>query len=316
METGKNILIGIDGSSGSREALNYIGLVFADNPDAHIDLLHILPPVPPLFTERGSDIRELQNIQRRAAKFEKECRERATSIMEDAKDILAQYHIGEENLGFLVRPRMTELAREFLLMEEGNMYDAIVLGRRGMSRIEQLFLGSLTNSVLQLAKKITICVVDGKIKSKKLLLPIDGSPNSRRALNNAAWLLTVSEFTEVAILYVLTPFFPKEIKEKSPESEKIEASLRNPLAKDAEELLANAKKTLEKEGVPADSIKTHLETKSTGIAGTILKFAKNQNYNSIMIGRRGISRTKQFLFGGVSNKIIQQVQDMAVWVVS
>lgn len=316
MEKEKHILIGIDGSPGSREALNYIGFIFAYNPDAHIDFLHILPPVPPLFTEPGKDIRELQRIQNSAAEFEKERRERAAAIMEEAKNILAHYHIKEENLRFLVRPRSTELAREFLSMEKGGIYDAIVLGRRGMSRIEELFLGSLTNTVLQLAKKVTVCVVDGKIESKKLLLPIDGSPNSKRALNNAAWLLSGSEFTEVTILYVLTSLFPKEITERSPDSKKIEAPFHERLIKDAEELLSAAKKTLIKGGVPADSVRTHLETKSLGVSRSILKFAKKENYNSIMIGRRGISLAKQFFFGSVSNKIIQQAQDMAVWVVS
>lgn len=312
----KHILMGIDGSPGSRDALNYIGLVFADNPDAYVDLLHILPPVPPIFTEPGKDLRESEYIQKSAAKFEKEYRERATSIMAEAKNILIQHNIEEKNLRFLVRPRVTALPREFLSMEEGGIYDAIILGRRGMSLIEELFLGSLTNNILQLAKKITVCVVDGKIKSKKLLLPIDGSPNSKRALNNAAWLLKGSEFTEVTILYVLTPLFPKEIKERGSGSEQIEAPLRNRLVRDAEELLANAKKALVKERIPEDSIKTRLETKSMGVAGSILKIARNQNYNSIMIGRRGISRTKQLFFGSVSNKIIQQAQNMAVWVVS
>ena len=180
MDQEKHILIGIDGSPGSREALNYIGLIFADNPQAHIDLLHILPPVPPLFTERSGDIRELQHIQNAAAKFEKECREQAAQIMQDAENILTRYHMKKENLCFLVRPRVTELAREFLSMERSAIYDAIVLGRRGMSRIEELFLGSLTNNILQLAKKVMICVVDGKIQSKRLLVPLDGSPNARR----------------------------------------------------------------------------------------------------------------------------------------
>jgi nucleotide-binding universal stress UspA family protein len=316
MKQEKHILIGIDGSPGSHEALNYIGLVFANNPSVHINLLHILPPVPPLFTERSSDLRELQHIQNAAAKFEKECRERAAAIMEDAENILTQYNINKEKLCFLVRPRATGLAREFLSMERSAIYDAIVLGRRGMSRIEELFLGSLTNNILQLAKKVTICVVDGKIQSKKLLVPIDNSPNARRALHNAAWLSAGSAFTEVTVLHVIPSFFPKEIKEKSVESEKVEAPFRERLVNDAKELLTNAKEILIGEGVPEDSIKTHLETKSPRVARSILKFAKNQNYHSIMIGRRGISRAEQFFFGSVSNKIIQQAQNMAVWVVS
>jgi nucleotide-binding universal stress UspA family protein len=316
MEQEKHILIGIDGSPGSREALNYTGLVFANNPNAHIDLLYILPPVPPLFTERSSDIRELQHIQNAAAKFEKECRERAAAIMEEAENIITQYNIKKENLCFLVRPRVTALAREFLSMERSPIYDAIVLGRRGMSRIEELFLGSLTSNILQLAKKVTICVVDGKIQSRKLLVPIDGSPNASRALNNAAWLLAGSEFTEVTILHVIPSLFPREIKEKSSRSEKVEAPFRERLVDDAKALLTNAKKSLVGEGIPEGSIQIHLETKSPRVARTILEFAKNQNYNSIMIGRRGISRAKQFFFGSVSNKIIQQAQNMAVWIVS
>jgi nucleotide-binding universal stress UspA family protein len=312
----KHILIGIDGSSGSRAALNYIGLIFANNPNAHINLLHILPPVPPLFTEHSSDIRELHNIQKSAAKFEQECRKRATAIMEEAENILTQYNIRKEKLCFLIRPRVTELAREFLAMEKGAIYDAIVLGRRGMSRIEELFLGSLTSNILQLAKKMMVCVVDGKIQSRKLLVPIDGSPNAQRALNNAAWLLAGSEFTEVTILHVIPSLFPKEIKEESIETEKVEAPFRKRLVNDARELLVNAKKGLESKGISADSIKTQLEMKSTGVARSILKFAENQDYHSIMIGRRGISRAKQFFFGSVSNKIIQQAQNMAVWVVS
>ena len=318
MRTGqeKHILIGIDGSPGSRAALHYIGLIFANNPNAYIDLLHILPPVPPLFTEHSNDILELQNIQKSAAKFEQECRKRATDIMEEAENTLTQYNIKKENLCFLVRPRVTELAREFLAMERGSIYDAIVLGRRGMSRIEELFLGSLTSNILQLAKKVTICIVDGKIQSRKLLVPIDGSPNSGRALNNAAWLLAGSEFIETTILHVIPSLFPKEIREENIESEKVEAPFRERLVNDARELLTNAKKSLVSQGISGDSIKIQLETKSTGVARSILKFAKNQNYHSIMIGRRGISRTKQFFFGSVSNKIIQQAQNMAVWVVS
>jgi nucleotide-binding universal stress UspA family protein len=312
----KHILIGIDGSPGSRASLNYIGLIFANNPNVHIDLLHILPPIPPLFTELSSDIHELHSIQKSAAKFERECRERAAAIMEEAENTLTQYNIRKEKLCFLVRPRITGLAREFLAMERDAIYDAIVLGRRGMSRIEELFLGSLTSNILQLAKKVTICVVDGKIQSRKLLVPIDGSPNAGRALNNAAWLLAGSEFTEVTILHVIPSLFPKEIREASIESEKMDVSFRERLVNDARELLTNAKKRLVGQGISEDAINTQLETKSTGVARSILKFAKNQNHHSIMIGRRGISRTRQFLFGSVSNKIIQQAQNMAVWVVS
>jgi nucleotide-binding universal stress UspA family protein len=316
MEKEKHILLGVDGSPGSREAVNYIGSVFADNPDVYVDILHVLPPIPPLFSQPEGDMDELRRLQDGAAVFEKKCRNQAASIMEKAEHILAQHGMKEGNFRFLVRPRITELAREFLSAEKGGLYDAVVIGRRGMSRIEELFMGSVTSNVLQLAKKVTVCVVDGKITSKKLLVPIDGSPNSRRIVDSAAWLFSNSRFTEITLFYVLTSLFSRDLERKDSEVEEIEAPFRERMTGDAEVLLANAKKTMVGQGISEDSVKTHLETKSRRVAKSILKFANDRNCDSIMIGRRGVSRAKQMLLGSVSNKIIQQAQDKAVWVVS
>jgi nucleotide-binding universal stress UspA family protein len=59
-----------------------------------------------------------------------------------------------------------------------------------------------------------------------------------------------------------------------------------------------------------------LEDRATHVGRSILKIARDGGYGSIIIGRRGISRAKQFLFGSVSNKVVQQSKNMAVWVVS
>jgi nucleotide-binding universal stress UspA family protein len=58
-----------------------------------------------------------------------------------------------------------------------------------------------------------------------------------------------------------------------------------------------------------------LETGTTDVTGAILQKAREGGYGSVIVGRRGISRTKRFLFGSVSNKIVQQARDVAVWVV-
>jgi nucleotide-binding universal stress UspA family protein len=84
---------------------------------------------------------------------------------------------------------------------------------------------------------------------------------------------------------------------------------------DAEEMLSQAKTYLTECDVPAFAIKTRLETRAPEVAQAVLKEAREGGYGSIIIGRRGISRTRRFLFGSVSNKIVQQARDMAVWVV-
>jgi len=52
-----------------------------------------------------------------------------------------------------------------------------------------------------------------------------------------------------------------------------------------------------------------------GIARDILKEAKEGQYDTIAIGRRGISATRAFLFGSVSSKVVQFAKNCTVWVV-
>lgn len=100
MEKEKHILLGVDGSPGSREAVNYIGSVFAGNPDVYVDILHVLPPIPPLFSQPEGDMDELRRLQDGAALFEKKYRNQAASIMEKAEHILAQHGMKEGNFRF------------------------------------------------------------------------------------------------------------------------------------------------------------------------------------------------------------------------
>jgi nucleotide-binding universal stress UspA family protein len=95
----------------------------------------------------------------------------------------------------------------------------------------------------------------------------------------------------------------------------LESTIEQRLLDDAEEMLSQAKTYLLERDVPEFAIRTRLETRATGVAQAILTEAKAGGYGSIMIGRRGISRTERFLFGSVSNKIVQQAKGMAVWVV-
>jgi nucleotide-binding universal stress UspA family protein len=62
---------------------------------------------------------------------------------------------------------------------------------------------------------------------------------------------------------------------------------------------------------PAD-IAVKIHKKRRGIARDILKEARDGGYDTLVIGRRGLSGIKEFLFGSVSNKILQMAEGMAV----
>ncbi|HIC91249.1 MAG TPA: universal stress protein [Syntrophaceae bacterium] len=82
-----------------------------------------------------------------------------------------------------------------------------------------------------------------------------------------------------------------------------------------EKAIKRAKKMLVDAGIAAKNITIKVEERKIGIARDILKEVKEGEYDTIAIGRRGMSATKAFLFGSISNKVVQFAKNRTVWVV-
>jgi nucleotide-binding universal stress UspA family protein len=315
MNMAKRILVAIDGSQASMAAVAYLGFMLGKNTRVKIDLLHILPDIAPLFLEPGESMAEMVQLQDVAEQVQEQNRRKGTFMIEEAKRILIGAGIERTNIRPLIREPFAGAARDILKLEQEGAYDALVLGRHGMSAVDRFLMGSVTQKVLQHAKGLPLCVVHGDIKARKLLITVDSSANSKRVLEQAGWLLAEAGPMEVTILHVLAPLIGQEMASLWTGLTDRASAVEQRHIEDAEEMLAQAKTYLTENDVPAFAIKTRLETRAPGVARTILKEAQEGGYGSIMIGRRGISRTKRFLFGSVSNKVVQQARDMAVWVV-
>jgi nucleotide-binding universal stress UspA family protein len=52
------------------------------------------------------------------------------------------------------------------------------------------------------------------------------------------------------------------------------------------------------------------------MAECILSERDETQYDTIVVGRQGLSRKEQFLFGSISSKIVSHAGNCTVWVVS
>ncbi len=68
-------------------------------------------------------------------------------------------------------------------------------------------------------------------------------------------------------------------------------------------------------GIPKEAISIIVRKENAGIARDILDEIKEGDYDTVILGRRGISRARQFLFGNVSKKVLQNTNNCTVWVV-
>jgi nucleotide-binding universal stress UspA family protein len=140
----------------------------------------------------------------------------------------------------------------------------------------------------------------------KILLALDGSDQSFEAARY------VSQFFQPKRLDLVIFHVSSKIPESFWDVEK-SPTHREQLAPVAawatqeetriQEFTKKAREMFIHEGVPENSIEINIQQKKAGIARDILHEAKG-NYDLVVVGRWGISKLKDLVWGGVANKLI------------
>lgn len=146
--------------------------------------------------------------------------------------------------------------------------------------------------------------------STMILLPVDGSEPSQRAVSFAAKLAAELQ-ASILLLHVLERLQNRQqlkdyltILEGAPAKHEAEIeSIRSALSKSGEdqgkELLADAEQLLRKRGVKDVSTAIQNGDPTT----EVLRLAETGKYDMIIMGRRGLGRLKGLFMGSVSHKI-------------
>jgi len=79
--------------------------------------------------------------------------------------------------------------------------------------------------------------------------------------------------------------------------------------------IEEARKVLLQSGFKKDRISTKIIAGVLSRAAAIVKEARQENYDTIVLGRRGLSQVRTFFIGRVTNKVIHMARERTVWVV-
>jgi len=148
--------------------------------------------------------------------------------------------------------------------------------------------------------------------NKNILIAVDDSENARRAVSYVGQLLGGIPGFKVTVLHVIPEaeedYFPTEAEKEqwlSQYKQKVDAMLEN----DRQMLLQAGFK-------PKDvSVRSSLRY-CPSMAECILAERDQTQYDTIVVGRQGVSRSEEFLFGSISSKIVTHARSCTVWVVN
>lgn len=158
-----------------------------------------------------------------------------------------------------------------------------------------------------------------KCPFEKVLLPVDRSENSLRAIKFAGALLSGIEGSGITILYVMSGgYLSDHMKNIDFRAELIKGTevFKKIKAKHIEEniipFLKNYEKTLKDAGVKGEIAK-RIEEGDPG--NRIIEIASKENFQTVMLARRGMSELKSFVLGSVSNKVIHGLLNQNIYLV-
>jgi nucleotide-binding universal stress UspA family protein len=270
----KKILWATDFSDEAQEALIYAE-AFAEVFKAKIVALHVVPDFSPALYDAAYVIRE--DLARRL-NFIKEEEKNKLAAMKKAKGIPFKAIVKEGSA-----------SKTIIETAEEEKVDMIVMGRKGMSAIEKLFIGSVANQVLRnspvpilITKKKT-----GKPRFKKIIVPTDFS-DREEVERDIAWKLAKSFGSDLTLLHVLElhdyEFSPRVLDE-------LFDSLLKRLKK---------RKTREKADIKVSEEVIRAINASVGI----VDYAETHHFDLIVISTCVQTKLERFFLGSTTEKVI------------
>ena len=315
------VLIAVDGSRPSLHAVDYVVSLTGLIPDLRFVLLYILPQPPLFYTAEAKTDGQMRT---KLKKLEQANREKAEEILGKARQHLLDHHIEPDRVETKMHKRHSGLAKDIINQIELGSYDALVVGRRGLTRAQELFMGSVSNQLVQHASGAPLWIIDGKVTKPKLLVAVDGSEASLRAVDHVAFMLGSNPEAEVDFLHVVPKLQTYCAVDFSGHDDhwaglqgdidSIEQEFRREDDVCINDFLLQAVRILQQAGFSQERIKIDERETTLGIARTIINTAVEGGYGTIVIGRRGLGHSS--FLGSVSDRVIRRAGDLAVWLVN
>ena len=136
------LLVAFDESEGADRALAMAASLAAVNPEAHVDVVYVVP-IPLLDETQMANFKEILDM-----------------MIEDGEDMVAQ---AQEKMGEDLHGRVDSLlltganpATEIVKLVDQRSYDLLIVGNRGLSGLKE-YMGSVSHKVLH-ASKIPVLI--------------------------------------------------------------------------------------------------------------------------------------------------------------
>ena len=157
-----------------------------------------------------------------------------------------------------------------------------------------------------------------------VLIAVDGSRNSLRAVEYAGRVFAANAEARLVLFHVLPAISRTSLNREEIRAIEGRKAERADLAdlywqlEDEEKMsrfFKEATNLLVQVGVEPEQVESKFGVKDGEIAPAILEEVKRGHYETLIVGRRGQSRMREFFLGSISTELVREAQGCAVCVV-
>lgn len=307
----KKVLIAVDQSVHAKRAMKYAARMAGLINEINFVLFYVQPMISQYLVQ---DALTKPKAKSQLDQLKKKNQAAALDLLENCKLQLTEMGVDAECIELKTGPRDAGIADDILNAAETGTYDAVLIGRRGLSSLQELFVGSVTTNLVSHCRQIPVWLVEGTIASDKIMIAVDGSVNSLRAVDHTAFMLANCPGVKLELFHVqprLGEFC--DIDLNNIEADSLAQSMSKANERCITDFRVQAINMLKESGFTDDQISFRQIQKRLSPAKAIIDEAQNNDVGTLVIGKQGMS-SSQFM-GRVAGTVVQKINNQAVWVV-
>lgn len=282
----RKFLIAVSEQKSSLFGVRFVGNFFSDKQNLKSTLFYCSPKPQAVWKDEKSiesDLRQKEQQKKILAK--------GKVVLDDARKACVDLGYPPENISLKLQAKEFSKVADIIREGDRGQYDAVVLGRRGLSMLEEVFDDSVSKDLFNQTFTFPLWLCrSSTLERKNVLLYIDGSETSFRMAEHVGFVLGLEKKHRVDVL----------VSEDLP---------------DTKNVIEKCRGLLLEHGLPEVLIR-QITVKKDNAAKLILSEAEKQRYAAVALGRSG--REKNLLMrlfkGPVCSVLFRELHEAALWI--
>lgn len=281
----RHFLVAVSEQKSSLLGVRFIGNFFSEKQDIKSTLFYSAPKPSAVW---GNE----RNIEedRRQKSQERKNLAKGNDALETAKKECISLGFSPDNISLKLQTQIFSKVGDLIQEGEKGHYDALVMGRRGLSMIEEAFEDSVSKALFDQTFTFPVWLCRSNHPDRKnVLLYLDGSETSFRMADHVGFILSMEK------------------------KHRVDMMISDDVS-DAAAVKETARSILLKHGIPEDLIRQKTGI-SGNVAGIILKEVEKEHYAAVALGRSGQEKSllMRLFRGPVCGALFKDLHDASLW---